>query len=90
MKYFAQILAKKNFLSKLAILQKEKARPRAVSCFARGDTGCERSEAGVWIPASMASALSTADLADLFGKPLMEAVGSHALKVPASILAGSS
>lgn len=55
-----------------------KVRPRGVTCFAEGYTGCERSDTGVWVPASVASVLSRAVSTDLFGKPSMEARNSHA------------
>lgn len=52
-----------------------KARPRVVTCFAKGYTACDT---GVWVPASVASVLPRAVTTDLFGKPLMEAMDSHA------------
>lgn len=68
-------LQRKHFLPKPAILQLGKVRFRVVTCFAKGYTGYDT---GVRVPISGANVLSRAVTTDWFGKPLMEAMNSHA------------
>lgn len=54
MKRFAEVLARKKFLGQISHFTDGESEAQNCYLFAKGSTGCERSEAGVWVPTSMA------------------------------------